>query len=147
MRQSFDLIRRQAERKQFLAGGLDLDAGILERGAGAQKIIFAENLAFEQPGRAVEQGLLQLEHQTRPEIFALGIGHLAAFDHRNHLACLDGIAEPFAQLGDRPQQSHGNTRDVVAARYDGTRNANAFAQDAAADLRHGKLAGVNLPLR
>ena len=34
--QSFDLFRRQAEGKQLLAGGFDLDAGIFKRGARAQ---------------------------------------------------------------------------------------------------------------
>ena len=81
------------------------------------------------------------------EIFALGVGHLAAFDHRDNLARLDGIAEPLAQLGDCAEQPHRDARDVVAARHDRAGNGNAFAQDAAADLGHGELAGFHLPLR
>ena len=141
LRQRFDLFRRQAEREQFLAGRLDLDAGILERGARAQEIVLAEHLAFEQPGRAVEQGLLQVEHQPRRQIFALGVGHLAAFDHRDHLAGLDGIAQPLAQFGDRAEQPHRDARDVVAARHDRAGHGNVFAQHAACDFGDGKLAG------
>ena len=38
------------EREQFLPGSFDFDAGILEGGPRPQKIVFAENLALEQPG-------------------------------------------------------------------------------------------------
>ena len=86
LRQGFDLFSRQAEREQLLAGDLDLDARIFKGGTSAQEIVFAENLAFKQPGRAIEQGLLQVEHQPRRQIFALGVGHLAAFDDGDNFA-------------------------------------------------------------
>ena len=58
------------------------------------------------------QGLLQVVDQPRSEIFALGIGDFAALDHRDHLACLDPVAQALAQLGHR-SDSAPHPRDVI----------------------------------
>ncbi len=62
------------------------------------------------------------------QIFALGIRHFAAFDHRHDFVPLDRFAETLAQFGDGARQFHRNPCNSVRVRNDRAGDDQAAAQ-------------------
>ena len=114
--------------------------------ARPEKIVLTEGSSSRTALLAVEQGLLKVEHQARRQIFALGVGDLAALDHGHDFAGFHTIPEAFAQLRDRCQQSY-RPRGRSDRRSERSRRAQRRACAAHRPrLRYQKVADLDLPV-
>jgi hypothetical protein len=125
VRQSGDLRFRHPQREQLLARDVKIHSGLGGRTARPQQILLAADAPVPQDFLPVVQFPLQIAIEPRREIFALRGGNLTAFQNRHDLALGNGIAEPFAQLGNRPRQSDRHTGDPVGLQYDRARHEDA----------------------
>ncbi len=80
------------------------------------------------------------------QIFAFGVGDLAAFDERDGFVGFNGITEPLFKLRHGAKESDRNACDAVAARDNGSGDGDPPAQVAAADRFDRKMTGLDLAL-
>jgi len=139
-----DLALRQAKRKQLLPRAVELDLGVVRAQPGAQELVLRHDAGLDQRLLPCIEGLLQIVGEPSGEIFALGVGDLAAFDRCDDLALLDDVAETLAQFGDRREHAHRDAPDVVGVGNQRPRREEMPLQNAAIRLRHGDTGFANL---
>ena len=121
-----DLVLPHAQRQQLLARDSEPHRGLRRRVARFDVLLFRNGAAL--PERFVPSGqiLLQVVREPGRQIFALGVGDLAALEDGEDLVLDDVVADVLAQFGDRARELDRDMGHPAGIGHDGSGHAEAL---------------------